>query len=168
MRPTARVALLTALWLLAWGELSLANVLSGVAVAAALLAAFPPSRTRSARARVNVLASAKLVGYVAAQLVTSNIVMTREIIRRRSTTGPGVLAHRLQRPSEHVLTVMTSVIALSPGTMTVDVDRTSSTIYVHFLFLQDVEAARAALEHLERLARDAIVADHSTESPGVT
>ena len=27
---------------------------------------------------------------------------------------------------------MTSVIALSPGTMTVDVERGSSTIYVHF------------------------------------
>jgi hypothetical protein len=52
--------------------------------------------------------------------------------------------------------------------MTVDVDRTSSTIYVHFLFLRDVVAARAALERLERLASRVIGADLTTELPGAT
>ena len=156
MRVAGRVAMLTALWLLAWGEISLANVLSGVAVASALLVAFPPPAIRSAALRVRPVAVAKLAGYVAAQLITSNIVMSCEVLRRRSTSQPGVLTHRLRQPSEHVVTIMTSVIALSPGTMTVDVDRASSTIYVHFLFLRDVGAARASLEHLERIATNAI------------
>lgn len=156
MRPTARVALLTALWLLAWGEVSLANVLSGVAVSAALLLALPPSASRSGPARVDPLAVAQLVGYIAIQLVTSNVVMVREVLRPRPAPRHGVLAHRLRQPSDLVVTVMSNVIALSPGTMTVDVDRTSSTIYVHFLLLDDVDAARAALERLERLASRAI------------
>jgi multicomponent Na+:H+ antiporter subunit E len=168
VRFAGRLALLTALWLLAWGQLSLANVVSGVAVAAALLVAFPPSRARPAPVRVDVLAVGRLAGHIAVQLVTSNIVMTREVLRPRSTIRPGVLAHRLQRPSEHVVTLMTSVIALSPGTMTVDVDRTSSTIYVHFLFLRDVAAARASLGHLERLAAAAVTAGAGTETPGAT
>ena len=168
MRPIGRVALLTALWLLAWGEISAANVLSGVAVAAILLVALPPSTSRSAPARVNAPAVARLAGYIAVQLVTSNVQMIREVLRWRSTTQPGVLAHRLRHPSEHVVTVMTSVIALSPGTMTVDVDRTSSIIYVHFLFLHDIDAARAALERLERLASKAIDPDLSTHHRGVT
>ena len=33
--------------------------------------------------------------------------------------------------------------------MTVDVDDASHTLYVHFLFLHDVEASRAGLERLE-------------------
>ena len=44
MRKGGRVVLLVGLWLLAWGEFSLANVLSGIAVAVGLLAAFPPIR----------------------------------------------------------------------------------------------------------------------------
>ena len=39
---------------------------------------------------------ARLAGYVAVQLVTSNVVMTREILRRRLDVQPGVLAHRLR------------------------------------------------------------------------
>ena len=55
---------------------------------------------------------------------------------------------------------MTSVIALSPGTMTVDVDRESTTIYVHFFRLRDLAAARASLARLERLVVDAIRRRH--------
>ena len=50
VRTVARVAILVALWLLAWGEVSLANVLSGIVVAGVVLVAFPPSR-RSKRQR---------------------------------------------------------------------------------------------------------------------
>jgi multisubunit Na+/H+ antiporter MnhE subunit len=57
-----------------------------------------------------------------------------------------------------VVTLMTSVIALSPGTMTADVARDSSTIYVHFFSVTDREAAHAGLVELERLAVGAIVA----------
>lgn len=156
MRIAGRVALLVALWLLAWGEASIANVASGIAVAAALLVAFPPGRRSGAH--IQAAGAARLSAYVVRQLLKSNVVMAREIARRHPRFEPGVLAHRLRRPSDEAITVMTSVIALSPGTMTVDVDRASSTIFVHFLFLDDVDQARRSLEHLEQLAVAAITA----------
>jgi multicomponent Na+:H+ antiporter subunit E len=158
VNAAGRVALLVVLWLLAWGELSLANVLSGVVVAAALLVAFPPRRRPGRRVRVHALGALRLAAYVARQLVLSNLLMAREIVRRTPTYRPGVLAHRLQRPSEEIVTLVTSVISLSPGTMTVDVDEVSSTIYVHFYRLADITSARADLARLERLAREAISA----------
>ena len=156
MRITGRIVLLVALWLLAWGEITIANVVSGVVVASALLVAFPPGRRAGARLQFRPGGAARLAGYVVTQLVRSNLVMAREILRRRPAVRQGVLAHRLQQSSEEVVTLMTSVIALSPGTMTVDVDRESITIYVHFLLLQDVHAARASLARLEQLAVSAI------------
>jgi len=156
VRLWTRIALLTALWLLAWGEVSLANIVSGVVVSAAILLALPPTASQSAHARIDLVGSLRLVAYVAAQLVTSNVLMAREVLRPHTTTEQGVLAHRLQSPSEHVVTVMTSVISLSPGTMVVDVDRTSSTVYVHVLFLHDIEAARRSLVRLEQVARATI------------
>jgi len=158
MRVVGRIALLVALWLLAWGEVSLANVVSGVAAAAALLVAFPPDRRAHARLRFSVTGAGRLAIYVVVQLVRSNVVMAGQILRPRPDVRPGVIAHRLRQPSEEVVTVMTSVIALSPGTMTVDVDPESTTIYVHFFRLYDVDAARTSLGHLEDLAVDAIVA----------
>jgi multicomponent Na+:H+ antiporter subunit E len=168
MRNVGPVAVLVALWLLAWGEITLANVLSGIVVASVLLLAFPPTRSSGQHVRVNILGAARLAGYVLVQLVTSNFVMAREILRRSPSLHPGVLAHRLQRPSDEIVTVMTSVIALSPGTMTVDVDDGSTTIYVRFLLLHDVDAAHTWLARLEQLSERAITRSGPNSVPAPT
>ena len=157
MRVAGRVALLVVLWLLAWGELSVANLLSGVAVAGAVLVAFPLEQRSGGTLRFRARGVVRLGGYIISQLVVSNVLMTRHVLSPTPDAHPGVLSHRLQQPSEEVVTVMTSVIALSPGTMVVDVDAASTTIYVHFFRLRDVAAARASLDRLERLVTDAIV-----------
>lgn len=156
MRIVGRVALLVVLWLLAWGELSLANLLSGAAVAGGVLVAFPPGPRPPGRLRARPGGVARLAGHVVSQLAISNVLMARQILSRRPDARPGVVAHRLRQPSEEIVTVMTSVIALSPGTMTVDVDSTSTTIYVHFFRLPDIAAAHATLDHLEELVVNAI------------
>ena len=45
MKAVRRGAVLVVFWFLAWGELSLANLLTGAAAAAVLLAVFPPRRS---------------------------------------------------------------------------------------------------------------------------
>lgn len=157
MSMVGRVGLLVILWLLAWGEITVANILSGVAVAAMLLIAFPVRNRGDRSVGLKVGGAVRLVAYVVAQLVVSNVIMTREILRRRPGRQPGVLAYRLRHPSEQVLTLMTSIISLSPGTMTVDVASDSTTVYVHFFNLDDIEAAHAGLARLERLVAGAIV-----------
>jgi multicomponent Na+:H+ antiporter subunit E len=167
MRLAGRVALLVTLWLLAWGQITLAIVVSGVIVAAALLFEFPPGGRASGSLRLNPVAIARLVVHVHVQLLISNVVMARAILHPRPSADPGVLAHRLQRPSEEIITVMSSVIALSPGTMVVDVEDDSSIIYVHFFALRDVGAARTVLVRLEERIVAAIASRHpsSKESP---
>jgi multicomponent Na+:H+ antiporter subunit E len=156
MRTTARVGLLVALWLLAWGDVSVANVLSGGAVAIALLAAFPARRRRDGTVRLSPRGSARLGAHVVGQLVRSNLVMARQILRPPGVVAPAVLAHRLGHPTDEVITLMSSIIALSPGTMTVDVAPDASTIYVHFFHLDDLAAARRSIAELERLVVGAV------------
>jgi multicomponent Na+:H+ antiporter subunit E len=151
-----RVAMLVGLWLLAWGEISLANVLSGVLVAVALLVAFPARRPSDGDVRLSLRGIARLVAYVVSQLLQSNVLMARQIIRPPRPARPGVLAHRLEHPTDEVVTVVSSIVALSPGTMTVDVAPDSSWICVHFFHLDDVDAARRSIAHLEHLAIGAI------------
>jgi multicomponent Na+:H+ antiporter subunit E len=158
VRHLGITALLVVLWILAWGELTLANILSGLVVGAALLLAFPQRRGARSALRLSAVGIVRLVAYVVTQLIESNIVMTRQILRRDTERRPGVLAHRLERPSAHIAAVMSGVIALSPGTMTIDVAGDSSVVYVHFFELDDVDAARAYLVRLEQLVTNAIAA----------
>jgi multicomponent Na+:H+ antiporter subunit E len=151
VRAGWRVAGLVLLWLLAWGEASVANVVSGVVVACALLVAFPP-RARRSTGRVRLLGALRLLLYVGGQLVTSNYLVAREILSRRSTVRAGVLAYELRRPSDEVVTLMANVMSLTPGTMTVEATSDPAVLYVHFLLLDDVAGARRAISRLEELA----------------
>ena len=156
MRNRRRVVMLVGLWLLAWGQFSLANILSGIAVAVGLLAAFPAIRAGRHHVHPSPAGIARLGLYVLRQLLISNVAVGREILRRRVSLAPGVIAYRLGRPTDEVITIMTSIISLSPGTMTADIDPDGTTLHVHFLLLRDVDAARAGLARLEQLVVTAV------------
>ena len=154
MRNTASVVLLVTLWLLAWGEASLANVVSGVVIAVALLAAFPPQRPSAVR--ISPTGALRLAAYVLGQLVVSNILVAREILSRRSRVRTGVVAYAVPGASDVLLALIANVIALTPGTMTVEATREPPVLYVHFLLLDDVANARAAIARLEAVCRRAL------------
>ena len=147
---------LLGLWLLAWGEVSVANVVSGVVLIAVLLAAFPSARRSGPRVRVHPIALVRLGGYVLAQLTVSNVLVAREIVSRRSRVRTGVVGYRVQQPSDLTLTLMANIVALAPGTMPVDVTDDPPVLYVHFLLLSDVDAARRTMARLEQLIVAAI------------
>lgn len=151
MRGPTRLALLVILWLLAWGEISTANVVSGVLVAVALLTAFPPVRRTVSPLRLRPIAVLRLLLHVISDLITSTALVAREIVSRRSRVRTGVLAYPVQQPSEEVISLLANLIALTPGTMTVEATREPPVVYVHFLLLRDVDAARRSIASLERL-----------------
>jgi multicomponent Na+:H+ antiporter subunit E len=172
-RHLSRIALLVGLWLLAWGSVSPATVLSGIVLAGGMLIAFPVDRSR-ATIRIRPVGAVRLVLYVLGQLVTSNVLVARQILSRDARVHTGVLAYDVQHPTDGVITLMANVIGLTPGTMTVEATRDPGRIYVHFLLLDDVDKARKGIARLERLAVGAIgdgeVADggSSTSGPGET
>ncbi len=151
MRIAVRLALLVGLWLLAWGDLSVANLLTGTMLAGVLLVAFPLQRRQASGVRLSPVGVGRLVLYVLGQLVPSNVLVAREVVSRRSRVRTGILAYPVQHPSDEVITLIANVIALTPGMMTVETTRDPAVIYVHFLLLNDVEGARRAVAHLERL-----------------
>ncbi|MDQ4131640.1 MAG: Na+/H+ antiporter subunit E [Actinomycetota bacterium] len=156
MKTVRRAALLMGFWLLAWGEVSTANVVSGVVLIAVLFAAFPPRRHTTGNPRVSVVGAARLVVYVLVELVPSNVLVAREVVSRGSRIRAGVLAHHLEHPSEEVLSLMAHVIALTPGTMAVEATPEPSVLYVHFLLLEDLDEARRRVARLERLVVTAL------------
>lgn len=172
LRYSMAVAGLVVLWLLAWGEVSPGRVIAGIAVAVGLLIAFPsdPRPVGRPRPKIHVVPSLKLVWYVLTQLVTSNILVAREIITPGSGVKTGVLAHPLDDASDEAMSLIANIIALTPGTMTVELTKNPNVLYVHFLLLDDVDAARRSISHLEALVCAAVAstqpasaADHSID-----
>lgn len=151
-----RAGVLVGFWLLAWGDVSAANIVSGVLLAAVLLIAFPPRRPVDAGTRLDPWGFLKLLLYVVGQMVPSNVLVSREVLSSGSRIRTGVLAYPLAHPSDGVVSLMAHVIALTPGTMTVEATSDPAVIYVHFLLLDDLEEARRSLARLERLVAGAL------------
>jgi multicomponent Na+:H+ antiporter subunit E len=147
---------LTALWLLLWADLSVANVLSGVAVSVAVVAVAGLPRVVRRRnddaARVRPLATIWFGLYVLYKLVESNLVLAWEIVTPRNRINSGVVAVPLRTESSTAMMVVANVITLTPGTMTIEVRGTPPVLYVNVLHLHDIDRVRSGLLHIEELS----------------
>ena len=84
---------LVGLWCLLWGDLSVANVISGSAVAALLMVAYPTGvRPVHGMSGVRPLALVRLVVYVLYEFAVSNALVARAVLSRESKMRTGIVA----------------------------------------------------------------------------
>jgi multicomponent Na+:H+ antiporter subunit E len=152
MRTAAVVVVLAAIWVLLWGSASIANVVTGVLVGTALVMLVPGLRGTQQPLVIRPIAVLRLLGHFVTDLVRSNVVLTREIITRRSHIHTAIVGVELPGCSDELLTAITNMLALAPGTMPVDLTLNPTVLYVHVLHLEDVEQVRRDVRRLTELA----------------
>jgi multicomponent Na+:H+ antiporter subunit E len=137
-------------------------VLSGIAIGAVLVVLVPGLRPRGpGRYRVRPLGVARLVGYMLATTVRSNVELAREVISRTSSLRTAIVGVALPGCSDELLTLLTNLIAISPGTMPIELRQDPNVLYVHVLHLRDVEGFRAEILHLTDLVVRAFGSDET-------
>jgi multicomponent Na+:H+ antiporter subunit E len=153
MRAVGIAIGLAMIWVLLWGSASPANVLGGLAIGTGLVLLVPGLRRRH-RGQLFVIrpvAIARLVGHMLATTVTSNIVLTREVLSRSSSIRTAVVGVPLPGCSDELLTLITNLVAISPGTMPLELTQDPIVLYIHVLHLSDVEDVRRDIQHLTDL-----------------
>jgi multicomponent Na+:H+ antiporter subunit E len=155
-----RVAVLVAIWLLLWSDVSVANVASGLLVAGAVVGVFDTWLPGSLALRP--LRAAAFVGFFVYKLLQSSLVVAQAVIVPRRRVHTGIVAVPLHGCSDAVATLIADAISLTPGTLTLEVRPDPLTLFVHALDVRDVEQVEADVRRLEVLAvrafgdRDAI------------
>lgn len=160
-RLSGVVIWLTVLWVLLWGDVSWANVLSGIAVAISVvtLSRLPRAARRAddSVARVNPIKTLRFAGYAFWSLLQSNWVLAKEIVTFRDdeSINAGVVAVPLRTDSDSIMMVVANLITLTPGTLTIEVVGSPPIVYVNVLHLHDIDEIRDELLRIEELAVDA-------------
>ena len=149
MRGPRRGLFLVAVWVLLWGTFSVANVLSGIVVVAGVLALFPTKRRGERTFALRPGPGLKLLWFLVRQVVASNLFIVREALRPQPHAHAGIVTVPLHCPSDGIITFVANVIALSPGTMTVEVIVMPPTIVLHVIDVTDVERVRHSVNELE-------------------
>lgn len=144
--------LLVVVWVLSWGDISVANLLTGVAVAAALLVVFPLGQVEHVDHRIHPVATVRLVVFFAGEVLRSNVVMARDILRGNSSVRTGIVSCPLRVEADGLTTLLANLIALSPGTMPIDVTHRPPVLHLHILRLDAPDLVRARVARLEELA----------------
>ena len=154
-----RVLWLTAVWVALWGSVTPANVLGGLAVGTALVHLLPGEQG-AARGPLSALGLLRFAGVFTDALVRSSLQVAAQVLRPRLALHPGVVAVTVPGDDDRLLTLLANSISLTPGTLTLEVDRDRRLLHVHVLDLgpgaRDLLAGRADVARLERAAAGAL------------
>ncbi|MFD1850204.1 Na+/H+ antiporter subunit E [Oceanobacillus bengalensis] len=85
-----------------------------------------------------VISIIKLVLLFIKELVLSNIAMIKYIYSPKQIAEPGVFALPLDVKSDWEITLLTSLISLTPGTLSVALSDDNSKLFIHAMNIDDV------------------------------
>jgi len=94
------------------------------------------------RAARKLLLILEFAAYFLWQLTLANVRMAIDMMKPARSLRPGVVAVPLDLESDWEITVLSNLITLTPGTMTLDVSAGRKVIYVHAMDASDPARTR--------------------------
>jgi multicomponent Na+:H+ antiporter subunit E len=150
------VVVLTVVWNLLWGAFTWTNLLTGLLVAVAVVVLFPlppvefPGRLRPLG----------LLGFAwrfVTDLVSASVQVALLAFRFGHRPTSAIVAVPLRIHSDLNMTLVGEAVSLIPGSLIVEADHETTTLYIHMLGVRDKEHLERLREHVwqleDRLAR---------------
>ncbi|MFG1812223.1 Na+/H+ antiporter subunit E [Kribbella sp. NPDC049174] len=143
---------LTLVWVALWGDLSVANVLGGLAVALVVCLVFPLPPLRM-HLHVRPLWLGWLVVQFLADVVAASAEVAWKTLQFHRQPRNAVIEVDLRTRSDFVLTIVAEMVSLVPGSLVVEARRSTHTLFLHVLDARDtagVDKMRKQVFALER------------------
>ncbi|KIT16477.1 Na+/H+ antiporter subunit E [Jannaschia aquimarina] len=154
--------LLNLLLAVAWAALTGSFTLAGLAIGfligfGALALVSPLFEDRGGGYFLRVYRWVKLLLLFLWELVVSSVSVAWDVLTPRHRARPGIIAVPLKAEGEAEVLLVTNLISLTPGTLSLDVTEDCRTLYVHAMFADDPAAIRKQIETgMERWVREAL------------
>jgi multicomponent Na+:H+ antiporter subunit E len=143
---------LTLVWILLWGNISAANVLSGlgIAVGITVLLPLPPVPVQG---KVHPVSLLHLTIRVAWYLVVSSTQVAWLAIRPGPPPLNAVLRAKLNIKSDLVLALAVNIITLIPGSIVLEIDQERRMIYAHVIGVGSERTVNQFYQQVNRVER---------------
>lgn len=146
----AVVSVLAVVWALLWGSFSWANLLGGLVVAAVVLGFFPLPPVTFA-GRLHPLGGLWFGLRFLADLVVASVQIGWLAFRFGHRPHGAIIAVQLLVNSDLNLTLVAQALSLIPGSLIVETDRSTGTLYVHLLGVTSLAGVERARRHVHQL-----------------
>jgi multicomponent Na+:H+ antiporter subunit E len=141
---------LALIWMFLTGAFSAGGFIFGLVVGYLVLFLAQPFMG----SRTYVLAtvgSVKLLAVFLYELVVANLLLAKEILRPKPNLKPAVVSLQVPELTPGQSVLLGHMISLTPGTLTVDNEHETRTLYIHTIFGQDPERTLDGARSFARL-----------------
>jgi multicomponent Na+:H+ antiporter subunit E len=148
----ARFVISLTLWIALWGDLSVANLLTGLIVTIGLVLLFPPSQKR--RHRIRIIPAISFFFYMLRSIIVASVYVIAAVLfpneKRRHVE---IIRVSINATSPLIRAVIANTISLTPGTAIVAVDDEANALDIHVLGKSDgTEFQDSIHAHEDRVA----------------
>jgi multicomponent Na+:H+ antiporter subunit E len=151
------VVLLALAWLALTGDVSVWNILFGLLLGGLALGVAWPLGPYPLFARVRPVKAVGLLLYLLGQIVVANLKVAAAVLGPRRRLRPALVAVPLDLKGDDRIAVLSNLISLTPGTLSLDVSPDRKTLYVHAMSASSPDAVRQEIKGgFERRVREAL------------
>ena len=133
--------LLALAWAALQGEVTLVNLLVGYAIGYAILAVLARGGVMPSTLASRALHAVGLAGFFAWELLIANFRVAADVLRG-NRIEPAVVGIPLDVTSDGEILLLSMLINITPGSVTIDLSDDRRTLYVHVMHMKSAEETR--------------------------
>jgi multicomponent Na+:H+ antiporter subunit E len=137
--------LLALAWAALQGEISLVNLLSGYVIGYGILALLARGGVMPSTLVARTFHAASLAAFLAWSLVAANFRVAADVLRG-NRIEPAVVAIPLDVTSDGEILLLSTLINITPGSVTIDLSEDRRTLYVHVMHMRSAEETRREIK----------------------
>jgi multicomponent Na+:H+ antiporter subunit E len=89
-------------------------------------------------------------GYFGYSLIAASLEVAWDVLTPRSRLQPGIVALPMASRTPAEMTLMANLVSLTPGTLSVTVNKDPAVLYVHGMYAENADTFRHELSMFER------------------
>ena len=93
------------------------------------------------------------LGFYLVKLISANLFIAYDILTPKMRTNPGMIEVKLNLHSNFGILLFSNLVSMTPGTLSMDLDKEKSTLLVHLLYMDRREATEKELGQIMKLIK---------------
>lgn len=154
------------IWVMLWGEVTVANVITGIIVATLLNLAMPVPPAHGIH--LNFGGLVRLFASWTIDFVVASLYVAWLAVRRADPPPTAIITVPMRTNGDITLATAMALINLQPGGIIVDVDKQERTLTIHLLDASSTSKIDKQIDQLTRIERRVIRAFENREVDEVT
>lgn len=143
--------LISLLWALLIGEVSVGSLVTGFVIGYFALTLLYPATGEKNSYFQKSMQGVRFALFFIKELIVSSWRVAVDVVKPLPMMRPGVIGIPLDAETDLEITMLANLISLTPGTLSLDVSKDRKTLYIHAMYVTNPDDLRAEIKDgLER------------------